>query len=478
MSASAPDHRSGPSAKLAAFASGLGFEDIPSAAVARLKLCLLDAIGCGVFATGLPWGQIISEYALAQGGEAKAIVWGRGRHVSAAMAALANGTLIHGFELDDLHKRSILHPSSSAVPAALALAETRGPLSGREFIAANVAGFEVGIRVGISVGTGHLVQGFHPTGTNGTVAAAAAAGRAIGLDPQMMMQAISIGATQAAGLMAAQFESMVKRMHAGRAAQAGVYGAELAESGFVGIDGVFEVDYGGYCSTLSPKPDLAALTAGLGDVFETENVGFKIYSCCGSCHTSVEAARRILAKSYLSPHAIERIEVEATRATLLHVGWPYEPRSITAAQMNLPYCIAITFMEGDAFVEQFTAERVRDPGVIDLARRVEVKQNPAFDALGPAGRHKIRALVYLRDGSTVEETVAAAKGSDSDPLTSVEVVDKYRRLVEPIAGRDWAAEMHDLIMSLDKAASTARLSELLSGPFVPSSSREKVQDHG
>ena len=433
-----------------------------------MKLCVLDAVGCAMYATTLPWGKILGDYVVDQGGAPQAFVWGRGDRVPAAMAALVNGTLVHGFELDDLHKASILHPSSAGVPAALAIAESRGGMSGKEFLTACVAGLEVGARVGMSVGTNHLVRGFHPTGTHGTVTAAAAAGRALGLSAAEMEHAISIGATQAAGLMASQFESMVKRMHAGRAAQAGVYGAELAARGFTGISNVFEVDYGGYCSTLGDDPDLAALTGGLGVIFETEKVGFKGYSCCGSCHTSVEAARRIVAKRRIESTAIERIHVRVSKATLLHVGWPYEPRSVTAAQMNLSYCLSVALIDGDAFVNQFSPQRIVSNDIIELARRVDVEHEPAFDALGPAGRHKVSVSVQLRDGTSIEETVQHAKGSDKDPLTEGEVVAKFHRLVNPNCGEAWASKAYDTIINLDSAPSTAPLSNFLSQAFPKS----------
>jgi 2-methylcitrate dehydratase PrpD len=451
----------GPSARLARFASSLQPEDVPKAAFARMKLCVLDAVGCAMYGATLPWGEILSNFVVEQGGRQQSFVWGRSDRIPAAMAALVNGTLVHSFELDDLHKSSILHPSSVDVPAALAIAESRGGIGGAEFLTACVAGIEIGARVGMSVGTAHLLRGFHPTGTHGTAAAAAAAGRALGLDAGRMEHAISIGATQAAGLMASQFESMVKRMHAGRAAQSGVYGAELAARGFTGIGGVFEVDYGGYCSTLGDQPKLAALTDGLGATFEAEKVGFKGYSCCGSCHTSVEAARRILSNQRIDVASVERITVRVTRATLLHVGWPYEPRSVTAAQMNLPYCLAVTLLDGDAFVDQFSPRRIASDDVVALAKRVEVEHEPAFDALGPAGRHKVEVSLRLRDGTTIDETVDHAKGSDQDPLTEGEVVLKFHRLVDPICGEAWANRTRDAIMSLDVTTSTASLSDLL-----------------
>jgi 2-methylcitrate dehydratase PrpD len=452
----------GPSTQLAEFASNLQFKDLPAATVARAKLCMLDAIGCATFATTLEWGRVLTEYTVAMGGDEQALIWGTTRRVPAANAALVNGTLIHGFELDDLHKKSIVHPSCVAVPAALAICEGAPRLTGADLLTAVVAGFEVGVRAGMSIGTSHLVKGFHPTGTSGAVAAAAAAGRAKGLRTRAMEHAISIGASQAAGLMSSQHESMVKRMHAGRAAQSGVYAAELAARGFEGIDGVFETEYGGYCSTFSDHVDMGVLTAGLGAKFETDVVGFKIYSCCGSTQTSVEAIKKIRAHHELREQDVERVDVRASTATLLHVGWPYHPKSITTAQMNLPYCLAVTLIDGNAFVEQFTEAMVNDPTVVALAKRVFVTADPTIDQLGPSGRHRVTVTVKLRDGSEISETVAYAKGSDADPLRPDEVVAKFHRLAEPIVGTSWAKSVYSTVMAIEAAPSVASLSKLLS----------------
>jgi 2-methylcitrate dehydratase PrpD len=282
------------------------------------------------------------------------------------------------------------------------------------------------------------------------------------LGAREMEHAISIAATQAAGLMASQHESMVKRMHAGRASQSGVYGAELADRGFTGIDHVFEAEYGGYCSTLSDDADLSLLTSRLKSKFETDVVGFKTYSCCGSTQTSVEAVKRIRRRTTIAPSDIVGVEVRTSTATLLHVGWAYEPKSITSAQMNLPYCLAVTVFDGNAFVEQFTEAKIHDPAICALARRVHVIADPAVDALGSTGRHRVTVTIKLRDGSQLAETVDHAKGSDADPLTPEEVVAKYFQLAEPVAGRAWATDMHDVAMTIDRSPGLTDLQRLLS----------------
>lgn len=446
---------------IAEFASQLTYNDLSPAVIKHIKLCLLDTVGCGLFGTTLPWGRIVQETVGRMGGVSEATIWGSKMRVPAANAALANGTMIHGFELDDLHRESILHPGSVVVAAALAQGEARADLSGAEFVAAVVVGYEVGIRAGMALGTSHLLKGFHPTGTVGAVGAAAAAGKVLGLRPELMAHAISIGATQGAGLMAAQYGSMVKRMHAGRASQSGVYGALLAQAGFTGIPDVLEAAYGGFCSTLSDAADLSALTQNLGQVFETVQVGFKRYSCCGSCHTAVEAIRRLRSRGDISADRIERIVVETTTATLLHVGWPYEPTSITAAQMNMPFCVAVAALDGDAFVEQFTEDRIREPRICDLARRVEVRSNVAFDDLGPGGRHVVRVKVLCRDGQSYEEGLRTPKGSPENPLTPEEVVEKYFQLAGRAVRPDRAREILEVIMAVEEIQSVKDLTDLL-----------------
>ena len=451
-----------PTDALAAYAAGLRFEALPAAVVEHVKLCVLDALGCALFATGLPWSRLLEGYVADMAGRPDATLWGTDRKVPAANAALLNGTLIHGFELDDLHKLSILHATATALPAALALAEARPGTTGRDLVTALVAGYEVGIRAGMAAGTQLLLRGFHPTGTTGAIAAAVAAGRLIGLDAVGMRDAIGIGATQGAGLMAAQFESMAKRMHAGRAAQSGVYAAELAARGFVGIEGVLEHDYGGFLAAFSgdgAEPSL--LTAGLGETFETLKIGFKRYSCCGSVHTTVEAIRAIRAAHGVSAGDVAGVEVDTTTATFLHVGWPYRPGGLTRAQMNLRYAAAVTLMDGDAFVDQYTEARLADPATLALIHRIDVRPAEDLDALGPTGRHTVRLRLTGRDGARHEIRQSHAKGNAADPLDRAEVLAKYAALAGPVLGADGAEALRAAVLDLDRMPEVGRLSGLL-----------------
>src|SRR5262249_41559319 len=172
-----------------------------------------------------------------------------------------------------------------------------------------------------------------------------------------VVHALGLAGTQAAGLMAVQYGAMAKRMHAGRSAQSGLYAALLAETGFTGIRDVFESPYGGFCTTFSRSHDrfrLDELTAGLGEQVETMGVALKFYSCVGSNHTTLDALRNILARRPFGPDEVERIVVHGSQVTVEHVGWPYRPQGLTAAQLNLPFCVATLLLEGDVFIEQFS----------------------------------------------------------------------------------------------------------------------------
>lgn len=442
---------------LARFAAELTYEAVPPPVIEHVKLCLIDTLGCGLFGSTLPWSKIVADFARDLGGKRESTVWGRRFKVSAPNAALANGTAVHSFELDDLHKTSIVHPGSIAVPPALAMAESIGGCGGREFLTAVVAGYEVAIRVGMSVGTSHLQRGFHPTGTNGAFGAGAAAGRIIGLDAEKMTHDLGIAGTQAAGLMAAQYSAMVKRMHAGRAAQSGVYGALLAKRGLTGITNILEADFGGYCKAMAAVSDLSTLTAGLGEKFETGRVGFKPYAAGGSTHTGHEAVKSIMATNHLSAGMIDRIIIHTTTVTYHHTSWEYKPEGVTAAQMNLQYVAAITALEGEVFIDQFTEAKVTSPNVIEFSRKVEVIADPELDKLGPEFRHAVIAEIKTADGRTFSARVDTARGSDKRPMSTEEVIRKYEALAGRVLGRERVAELQETVWRLETVSDMREL---------------------
>lgn len=411
---------------LARFAAGLRYQDLPAEVVAHAKLCLLDGVGVCLQGALLPWTRILQEVVQDEGGSPVASLWGTGLRSSMTQAALVNSTAGHGFEMDDIHKESILHPNSLTTPIALGWAEAQGGVSGQDLLAAIVAGYEVGTRVGNAATMALFLDGFHPQGTSGTFVAAATAGRLRGLDAVQMQNAFGIAGSMAAGLMAAQEGAMVKRLHAGRAAQAGVLAASLAARGFTGITEILEAGYGGYLSSFSSRPVPEKLIRGLGDTWETLNVGFKMYPTVTSIHTALDALRHLMSAHGLAHQDIEQVEVGMGHMTYVHTAWPYRPAGTTAAQMNLSFGLAVTALGGNITAADFTDDRLRDPQVLDFISRVRAHEDAEIEAMGAPFRHACRMRVTLRDGAIFHHEELDRRGSPENPVSFAEVEAKFR----------------------------------------------------
>jgi aconitate decarboxylase len=450
--------------RIAEFVAKLDYEHVPAAVCERLKLLILDSLGCAIYGARLQWCQIIREALERVDNTRTTGIWGSDRQLSSVHAALVNGTQVQSFELDDVHREGILHVGAVTLPALIAVAQAHAELSGRDFIAAALAGYEIGPRVGLCMGQKHIGQGWHSGATVGVFAAAAAAARALALDTDKTVHALGIAGTQSSGLMAAQYGAMVKRMHAGRAAQSGLYGALLAKDGFTGIVDVFEAPYGGFCTTFSRSQDrfdLTALTDGLGERYETMRVSLKFYACVGSNHTTLDALAAIRKRHPFTAADIERIVVHASQVTVDHAGWPYRPEGLTAAQLNLPFCAATLILTGDAFVDQFTADCVTDPARIELSRKVGVVHDPAITALGAAHRHHVRVEVYFRDGSVERETRDTPRGSEQSFADETQIIEKFRKLTRAVLPQAQQNALIDAVRRLDELADSRTMIELL-----------------
>ena len=438
---------------IATFAAELRFQDIPGAVVDHAKLCLLDGLGVALFGASLPWTSHVRDLCVNEGAHPVAGFWGTPYRGSVAQAALVNGTAGHAFEMDDIHKESILHPNSLAVPVALALAEATPEATGRDVLTAIIAGYEVGTRVGNAATMALFLRGFHPQGTSGAFVAAAAAGRLLNLSAGQMRHAIGIAGSMGAGLMAAQEGAMVKRLHAGRAAQSGVQAALLASRGFTGIEDVLEAGYGGFLSAFSSRPDASRLTAGLGTIWETSQVGFKLYPSVTSIHTALDALDRVMATHGLQAKQIERIKVGCSHMTYVHTAWPYRPAGITAAQMNMFYGLAMIALHRDASVRRYEEQGLDDPAARSFIDRITAYEDTELEAMGPAFRHACRLSVTTTDGREFRQEVLARRGSPDDPVETADIERKYFANVAGILPAETAQELRDAVLCLDAADS-------------------------
>jgi aconitate decarboxylase len=448
---------------IAEFVSGLRYDAIPREVRERARLLILDSLGCALYGARLSWCRILQRTLGKLDRSRASAVWGTKQRLSAPHAALVNGTQVQGFELDDVHRQGVLHVGAVVLPALVAVTELRR-MSGREFLASAVAGYEIGPRIGLCMGPEHIGQGWHSGATLGVFSAGAGAARGLSLDADRTVHALGIAGTQASGLMAAQYGAMVKRMHAGRASQSGLYGALLARDGFTGIADVLESEYGGFCTTFSRSQDrfrLSELTAGLGETWQTMGVALKFYSCVGSNHTTLDALRDMQAERPFGPKDVKRVVVHASQVTLDHAGWKYRPDGIAAAQMNLAFCVATLLIEGDCFVGQFGEKAVADRRRLALAERVEVRADPEITAKGSKFRHAVRVEVELEDGSVLKRYVEAPRGSEPNFAGEAQIVAKFEKLAAHALPRARIARLRDAVLGMEKLKNASQIAKLM-----------------
>ncbi len=464
MSASKPPLLFNATRDLARFSATLQFDDLPAEVIAHIKLSILDSIGVCLHGVTLPWTQHVQDMVEAEGARAEASIFGSGKKTSAANAVLVNSTAGHAFELDDIHKESIIHPGSLALPVALALAEAQGGASGQALITAIVAGYEVGARVGNAATVRLLLNGFHPQGTSGAFVAATTAARMLGLDPDQTLHCLGIVGSQAGGLMAAQEGAMVKRLHSGRAAQSGIYSAQLARRGFTGVEDVLEAAYGGYLVTHSDNPAPENLTAGLGSVWEVSNVGFKPYAAVTSIHTALDALLQIIRDNGLSADDIAAVDVAISEATYVHCAWEYKAQGLTAAQMNLYFGLAMIAIDGNAFVEQYREDRLQDPAVLAFIGRITARIDPEIEAMGAAFRHAARVSVRTHDGRSFDAEILNRRGSAENPLSAEDVERKFRDVVRSCLPAAQIEDLIGLVQGLESQSTVDDLIRIMAAP--------------
>ncbi len=464
MSSSKPPLLENATRDLARFASAIQYSDLSKEVVERIKLSVLDHIGCALYGATLPWTQKVAALAMAEGAKPVASLYGMGKKTSVSLAALVNGTSGHAFELDDIHKESIVHIGSLAPPVALGFAEAAGGMSGRDVITGMVAGYEIGARVGNAATMGLFFRGFHPQGTSGVFAASATAARMLNLNAEQFQHALGMSGSQAGGLMAAQEGAMVKRLHSGRAAQSGVYSALLAKDGFTGIPDVLEAAYGGYLAVYSDTPNAARLTDGLGKVWETLNVGYKPHASVTSIHTALDGLAEIMRENNLKAGDIAKLETGLSPMTHVHCAWEYKAQGVTAAQMNLYYGLAVTAIDGMAFTEQYKESRLRDPAIFDFISRVSAYVDPEIEKMGPPFRHAARVKVTAKDGKVIEKFLHHRRGSPENPLKPEDIEYKFRHVVSGCVSKANIDKAVKLVAGLEKMENTNELTALMAAP--------------
>jgi len=437
---------------LAQFAADLRYGDIPAPARERARQCIIDTTGAALFGSRLRWSQILASHAGHCGGQGSSRVIGTALKVAAPAAALANGVASHAFELDGLRKPSAgVHPGAILWPAALAAGEAQGS-DGQTLLTAFVAGAEVMFRIGLAARQTTESLGFHAPGANGPYGSAIVAGKLLGLDAGQLTQALGIAGSMGGGLLAfakAGNGAMVKRLHMGRAAEAGVVAALLAREGYEGPDTVLEGKYG-YLEAYAREGDASQFTRDLGTHFDIVHACLKRYACHITAHTPVQSLQELRAEHGFDGEAVVQLTVYARHKILSHHDIR-EPSDVAGAQYSVPFCAAIALYYDVNDPQAFSETALNDPRVRALAKRMLVVEMGEHEK---GGAWATRVEVELKDGRRFSRFAEEFKGTPASPLSAEELRTKFMRMASAHAQ---AAALHEQLATLENLGDCRRL---------------------
>lgn len=460
-----------PLQELARFAAATRATGLPPALVHDVKRRILDVVGNSLGATTYEPARIALQVAQAWGGAERATAFGSGARLPAGSAALVNGTLAHTLDFDDTHLPSVLHPSASVIPAALAVAEAEGR-SGMDAIVAAAIGIEINVRLGSAGFDAAINQnlffehGLHATSICGALAAAATAATLMGLDADGIGHAIAIACSMGAGLLEAnRTGGSVKRVHCGWAAHSGIAAAELARAGLTGPLTVMEGRFGFLQATCGERADVGWLTRGLGTDWELPKIGFKPYPCNHFTHPGIDAALQLRAAG-LDPQDIQSIVLGAPTSVLRTIGQPPEekarPQSGYHAQFSGPFTVASALVGGGGlglYLDDFTDELARDPLRLSLAAKVTCIPDAECDTIFP-NRFPARLTVTLASGEVREAFIGSSRGGLESPLSDDELGLKFELNARRALPQAQVDRLREAVAALDAAPSLDGLARL------------------
>jgi len=448
--------------ELAAFLAGLEYQNIPSTAIEQAKRCLLDFIGVALCGANDPTAVHIFEFFKRLGGTREASIIRHDHKTSIPLAALVNGSMAHGLELDDGHIVGHVHPGVTAIPAALAVGEQMGA-SGKEILTAIVAGYETVIRVGDAVTPSAIYdRGIHAPGLVGAFGASAAVGRLLNLNEKEMTYALGNCCLTPVSPFQTFIEgATIKELYGGWPSLVGALAATMAGDGFTGPVRFFEGPMG-FCRNVSETPDLEKITESLGDKWRILEVYFKHHASCSFSHTMVDAALAIIETEPIEPEDIRRIIVKTHRfASDLNEKMP---DSIPARKSSLPYCVAVAILRKRVFLDEFTPDPEENEKILNLTQKTEVCLDPELDQLhvSDEGIRPAQVEIYLKNGRVLKERRDVAKGWPENPLGLAELEEKFINLVGPFLTVDRAEEIRKLIAELETLPDISKLMKRLS----------------
>jgi len=411
---------------LSEFLASVRYENLPPVVVARTEELFLDWLASALAGRGARPTRIMEQFAGEMGpveGVSEILV--SGKRTSPFFAALINGAASHFVEQDDLHNSSVLHPGTVVFPAVFAAAQATGA-SGRDFIAASVAGYECGVRVGEFLGRSHY-KVFHTTGTAGKLAAAAGVARLLELDGDKVQHSLGSAGTMAAGLWEFLRDAAdSKQLHTAKAAADGLMAAYIARDGFTGARQIFEGKQG-MAAGMSSDSDVRCLTDSLGTRWALAETSFKYHASCRHTHPSADALLALMQTHKLKPDDITSVTAHVHQGAIDVLGPVTDPRTIHQSKFSMGFVLALIANIGRASLADFTDSALGDPNLRGFHDKVKMALDPAVDQAYPK-RWLGHVSVTTRDGRTLDQRIESPKGDPDNALTRDELEDKAMRL--------------------------------------------------
>ena len=438
---------------LGRFIAGLRYPDIPRDAIPVIHTGFTDCIGVMIAGRGEPPAQLLKAALSPPPGEAT-LLFGEGT-AAAPEAAWINGTAAHALDFDDVAQRG--HPSTVLVPAILAEAEAIGA-SGEAMVLAYAAGYETWAELVRRDADAHHNKGWHPTGIFGAIGAAAACASLRGLSAEQAAHAIGLGASQSAGIMA-NFGTMTKPFHAGRAAHAGVISARLAAAGFTAAQDALEHPQG-FLAAVSPAGRIdvdAPVEAGRMWKLPRDRLSVKKYPLCFCTHRALDGMLDLLKESPLDPARVARVRVSTSRrnATILR---NHLPQTGLEAKFSMEFAMACAIVAGRAGLTELTDDFVRRAEIQTLMPRVSVDPDDREDPAAPGYTPDDLVTVETDNGRRLaSRKITSVRGGPEEPLEREELWAKFDDCLRVGASGVPARPLFDSLMSLDQLGHVSRL---------------------
>lgn len=442
---------------LATFAAQLRWDDVPEPVQRKAEDLWVDWFGSVLAGQNARPVHSIARFALSQGpASGPCEVVGQSTTTSPMMAALANAAAAHVAEQDDVHNGSVFHPAAVVFPPALAVAQSLGA-SGAQLMAACVAGYEVGIRVGEFLGRSHY-RIFHTTATAGTLAAAAAVGHLLSLTPAQMQHAFGSAGTQSAGLWEfLRTAADSKQLHTAHAAAAGLMAAYLAKDGFTGAQDIFTGPQG-MAAGMSTDAHPAKLSDGLGTRWATAETSFKWHASCRHTHPAADALLQVMQHNHLQPADLAQVTCHVHQGAIDVLGPVVQPSTVHQSKFSMGTVLALAARFGHAGLTEFDSHFLA-PDTVALREKVRMVLDSEVDTAYPQ-RWIGKVTVQTTDGRTLHGRVDEPKGDPGNSLSRQEITDKALRLAA-YGSQVPAAQAQQAVARLWQVALWPRVQRLL-----------------